>query len=88
MLIPAASAASTTSMSRLEPPGWMIDVTPAMQAHRENLYTVSYREELTRFLSVVRGEQTQPEPREQIDIMRIVTTAYRSAEEKREVEVE
>jgi predicted dehydrogenase len=66
----------------------MIDVTPAMQAHRENLYTVSYREELMRFLSVVRGEQTQPLPREQVDIMKIVATAYQSAEEKREVEVE
>ena len=30
--MPAASAASTTSWSRLEPPGWMIAVTPASTA--------------------------------------------------------
>ena len=29
MQIPAASAASTTSWSRIDPPGWMIAVTPA-----------------------------------------------------------
>ena len=32
MLIPAASAASTTSWSRTEPPGWMIAVIPASTA--------------------------------------------------------
>ena len=66
----------------------MIDVTPTMPPHRENLYTVSYRQELSQFLSVVRGEQVQPLPREQIEVMKIVATCYRSAEEKREVEVE
>lgn len=65
----------------------MIDVTPTMPMHRENLYTVSYRQELTQFLSVIRGEQTQPLPAEQIDVMKVVATAYRSAEEKREVEI-
>ena len=42
MLIPAASAASTTSWSRIEPPGWMIAVTPA--STRE-LRAVGEREE-------------------------------------------
>ena len=66
----------------------MIDVTPKLAAHRENLYTVSYRQELSHFLSVARGEQSDVLPQEQVDVMRVIATAYRSAEEKREVEIE
>jgi predicted dehydrogenase len=65
--------------------GQMIDVTPAVALGRENLYTASYRQELSHFVAVARGELSEPLPREQIDIMRIVRKAYQSYEEKREV---
>jgi predicted dehydrogenase len=65
--------------------GQMIDVTPNVSLGRENLYTASYRRELTHFVSVATGGTEEPLPREQIQIMRIVEAAYRSAEEKAEV---
>jgi predicted dehydrogenase len=63
----------------------MIDVTPQLPAHRENLYTMSYRNELQYFLDAVRGAEPPPRPREQIELMRLVSLAYQSAEERREV---
>ncbi|HEX6135329.1 MAG TPA: Gfo/Idh/MocA family oxidoreductase [Longimicrobiales bacterium] len=67
--------------------GQMIDVTPNVAQSRENLYTASYRAELSHFVAVARGAGEEPLPREQVNIMRIVEAAYRSAAEKREVEV-
>ncbi|HEX2168207.1 MAG TPA: Gfo/Idh/MocA family oxidoreductase [Longimicrobiales bacterium] len=67
--------------------GHMIDVTPNVSLGRENLYTTSYRNELTHFVRVATGEIEEPPPREQIQIMRIVEAAYQSAAEKREVAV-
>jgi predicted dehydrogenase len=63
----------------------LLDVTPSLPPGRENPYTASYRHELQHFLRVVRGEEDAILPREQIDLMRVVALAYRSAEEKREV---
>lgn len=65
----------------------MMDVTPALPSHRENLYTVSYRNELQHFLRACRGEIVQPPPREQVDIMRIIELGYRSAAERQEIPV-
>ena len=42
-------------------------------------------EKLQHFVRVVRGEAEKTLPREQIELMRIVALAYRSAEEKREI---
>jgi predicted dehydrogenase len=67
--------------------GQMIDVTPNVSLGRENLYTASYRQELTHFIRVATGESDEPLPREQVQIMRIVEAAYRSFTEKREVEL-
>src|SRR5690606_10705825 len=67
--------------------GQMIDVTPNVSLGRENLYTASYREELTHFVRVATGEVKEPLPVEQIHIMRIVEAAYQSAAERREVEL-
>jgi predicted dehydrogenase len=67
--------------------GQMIDVTPNVSLGKENLYTASYRQELTHFVAVARGEAIEPLPREQAKIMKIVELAYRSAEEKRELGV-
>lgn len=65
--------------------GQIIDVTPNVSLGRENLYTASYRQELSHFVAVARGEMQEPLPREQIQIMRIVQAAYRSQEEGREI---
>jgi predicted dehydrogenase len=68
--------------------GQIIDVTPNVSLGKENLYTASYRQELTHFVSVARGEEEVPLPHEQVQIMKIVETAYRSFEEKREVRLD
>ena len=65
----------------------MIDVTPQLPTYREHLYTASYRNELRYFLDAARGSQPPPRPREQIELMRLVSLAYQSATERREVEV-
>jgi len=65
----------------------MIDVTPTVPVPRENLYTASYRNELQCFLDAARGGEPAPRPREQIELMGLVSLAYRSAAEKREIEV-
>jgi predicted dehydrogenase len=63
----------------------LLDVTPSLPPGRENPYTTSYRHELQHFVRVVQGDAEAALPREQIELMRIVALAYRSAEEKREI---
>ena len=65
----------------------MLDVTPKIEPGKENMYTASYREELTDFVETVRGARPYAPPSEQVQLMKIVAAAYRSAEEKREVEL-
>ncbi len=65
----------------------LLDVTPNVTPGRENLYTASYREELQHFVLGVRGDDRITPPREQIDVLSYVALAYRSAAEKREIEV-
>lgn len=65
----------------------MIDVTPQLPTQREHLYTASYRNELQDFLEAVQRHEPRPRPAEQIELMRLVSLAYQSAAEKREVEV-
>ena len=64
----------------------LLDVTPNITPGRENLYTASYRQEMEHFLECVRGEKQLPAPREQVEILRLVALAYRSAAEKREID--
>lgn len=64
----------------------LLDVTPNIAPGRENLYTASYRQEMEHFMACVRGEEKLPAPREQVEILRLVALAYRSAEERREIE--
>jgi predicted dehydrogenase len=66
--------------------GQIIDVTPNVSLGRENLYTASYRAELTHFVKAARAGDAEPLPREQVQIMKVVELAYRSAEENREIE--
>ena len=68
-----------------EMPAGLVDVTPAVPAARENLFTASYRNELAQFVEVVRGERTPEPPREHLVLMQLVEAAYRSAQEGREV---
>lgn len=68
--------------------GHMIDVTPNVSLGGENLYTASYRQELSHFVAVARGQVEEPLPREQVQIMKVVEAAYRSNDEKREVGIE
>ncbi|HEX6926078.1 MAG TPA: Gfo/Idh/MocA family oxidoreductase [Longimicrobiaceae bacterium] len=63
----------------------VVDVTPDAPPERENLFTVSYRNELTRFAEAVRGEATLPAPREQEVLLRLIEAAYTSAERGEEV---
>jgi predicted dehydrogenase len=65
--------------------GQLLDVTPNVPPGRENLYTASYRQEMQVFVETIRGERPIDLPREQIELMRLVALAYRSAEEKAEV---
>ena len=67
--------------------GQIIDVTPNVNLGRENLYTASYRTELTHFVKAARGGDAEPPPREQVQLMKVVELAYRSAKENREIEV-
>jgi len=70
-----------------EMPGGLTEVTPQLPPGRENLFTASYRNELQNFVEVVRGER-RPEPAaEHLQLLRLVEAAYRSAEERREVEL-
>jgi predicted dehydrogenase len=63
----------------------LLDVTPNLQPGRENVYTASYRQELTHFVEACLGKPAEP-PREQVELMEIVALAYQSAREKRKVE--
>ena len=65
----------------------MLDVTPSVPPGRENMYTASYREELTDFTETARGNRPYVPPVEQVQLMRIVAAAYQSAAEGREVEL-
>ncbi|HSH45040.1 MAG TPA: Gfo/Idh/MocA family oxidoreductase [Longimicrobiales bacterium] len=62
-----------------------LDVTPRISTGGENTYTASYREQLRDFIRAA-GAETPPEPpREQVELMRLVTQVYRSAGKGREI---
>jgi predicted dehydrogenase len=68
-------------------PAGLVEVTPQIPAARENLFTASYRNELSQFVDVVRGERTPDPAKEHLVLMRLVEAAYRSATERREIEL-
>ena len=63
----------------------LLDVSPHVPAGRENIYTASYRAELEVFAAVGRGEAEVPLPWDQIELMKLISVAYQSIEEKREI---
>ena len=88
---PSASGERSASVSPLtvhkEVEHGLLDVTPYFPRVNENLYTASYRGQLTRFVEGVRAERGVELPREQIEVMRLIELAYRSAAEGRALEV-
>jgi predicted dehydrogenase len=69
--------------------GRPLEVTPRQPLPRgnENAYTNAYRREIDHFLRAVSGQGESPFPAEQAHLMALLSAAYRSAEEKREVEL-
>ena len=61
------------------------DVSPEAAPGRENLFTASYREELSTFAAAVRGEAVLTLPAEHVTLLRLVEAAYASAERQSEV---
>ena len=69
--------------------GRPLEVTPRQPLPRgnENAYTNAYRREIDHFLRAVSGQGESPFPSEQAQLMALISAAYRSAQEKREVEL-
>jgi predicted dehydrogenase len=69
--------------------GRPLDVTPRQPVPRgnENAYTNAYRRGIDHFLRVAAGQGESPFPTEQARLMALISAAYRSAKEGREVEV-
>ena len=69
--------------------GRPLEVTPRQPLPRggENAYTNAYRREIDHFLRAVAGQGDSPFPTEQAHLMSLISAAYRSAKEGREVEV-
>lgn len=63
----------------------VVDVSPAAPTSRENLFTASYRDELSHFAQAVRGNARLSAPLEHVTLLRLVEAAYASADEGREV---
>jgi predicted dehydrogenase len=61
------------------------DVSPVAVPGMENLFTASYRQELTVFIDAVRGDVALSAPTEHVTLLRLVEAAYRSAEQRTEV---
>lgn len=64
-----------------------LNVTPQIQRGRENAYTASYREELRQFVAAALSGSPPPPPREQIQLMRVASRVYESAEKGKELRV-
>ncbi|HWV57320.1 MAG TPA: Gfo/Idh/MocA family oxidoreductase [Longimicrobiales bacterium] len=64
----------------------VVDVTPRLSTGGENLYMTSYRRELEAMVEICRGERRAEPPREQVELMRLMTLAYRSYQEGRELD--
>ncbi|NIP82729.1 MAG: Gfo/Idh/MocA family oxidoreductase [Gemmatimonadetes bacterium] len=65
----------------------VLDVTPQIAPGRENAYTASYREELRQFAAAALGGWSPDPPREQIELMRIASKVYESADKGKELKL-
>ena len=69
--------------------GRPMDVTPRQPKTRggENRYQNAYRRLLDQFVRAVFGEIDVPAPVEQVHLMEVITAAYQSAREGREIQL-
>ncbi|MEN8373859.1 MAG: Gfo/Idh/MocA family oxidoreductase [Gemmatimonadota bacterium] len=63
----------------------VLDVTPHVAPGRTNLYTSSYREMLADFVLTANEDRAYVAPSEQIELMEVMASAYRSIEQGAEV---
>lgn len=61
------------------------NVSPTGAAARESVFLQSYRAELAHFIAVLNGDAAYDPPKDQLEVMRILEAAYKSAEEGREI---
>lgn len=66
--------------------GKPVDVSPMGAAARESTFIQSYRAQLAHFIAVLRGESVYEAPVDQLVLHRTLEAAYRSADEKCEVQ--
>ena len=64
----------------------LLDVTPQLAPGQGNAYTASYRQLIRHFIDMAEGNSPRELPYEQVELMRLVGLAYRSAAEGREVQ--
>lgn len=62
----------------------VLNATPLVAPGVENAYTASYREELQQFVASALGTPPPP-PHEQVELMRVVSAIYESAEKGKEI---
>ena len=63
----------------------VLDVTPSVPPGRTNLYTTSYRQMLADFIQTANGERPYEPPTEQVALMDVIATGYRSIREGCEI---
>ena len=61
------------------------NVSPTGAAARESVFLQSYRAELAHFIAVLNGDAAYDPPKDQLEVMRVMEAAYKSAEEGREI---
>ena len=67
--------------------GKPVDVSPMGAAARESAFIQSYRAELAHFVAMLRDESAYEPPTDQVILHRTLEAAYRSADEKCEVQL-
>ncbi|MDX1674822.1 MAG: Gfo/Idh/MocA family oxidoreductase [Longimicrobiales bacterium] len=65
----------------------MLDATPQITTGTENAYTASYRQELRNFVNAALGASAWELPREQVELMRVVSRVYESGKKGKELKV-
>jgi predicted dehydrogenase len=67
--------------------GVAVDVSPTGSVSRENAFTASYRAEWAHFQAAIAGEAKIPELKEHLTLHRVLDGIYRSAAERKDVEL-
>ncbi len=67
--------------------GMAVDVSPTGSVSRENAFTASYRAEWAHFQAAIAGEAKVPGLQEHLTLHKVIDGIYRSATERRDVEL-